>query len=122
MSVITRTLKQICVYWALGSTESGGDDFDDHGFPIWTDPVKIKCRWEDANEEFIAANGTKTSSKSKVYVESDVDVGGVLMLGELIDVSSNLADVKENEGAHEIRRFDKTPNFKATEFLRMAWL
>lgn len=114
-------LKQTCVYWALGSSESDGDDFNDQGFPNLADPVEIACRWEETNEEFILTNGTKTLSRSKVYVECDVDVGGVLMLGELADVI-DLIIAKENSGAYEIQRFDKTPNLKVTEYLRLAWL
>lgn len=121
MSIITRMLKQTCVYWPMGSSDSGSDDFDDQGFPILADPIELKCRWEDVNEEFITANETKMTSKSKVYVESDADVGGVLMLGLLSDVT-DLVNVKENDGADEIKRFDKIPNLKATEFVRLAWL
>ena len=108
-------------FWALATTDSGGNAFDDQGFPVVTDPVEIKCRWKDVSEETIAANGTKMTSKSKVYVDQDVSVGGVLMLGVLTDVIDPV-NVKENDGAGEIKRFDKTPNFKATEFLRLAWL
>ena len=121
MGIITRMLKQICVYWPLGSSDSGGRDFDNSGFPIVTDPLEIECRWKDVSEETIAANGMRMTSKSKVYVDRDVSVGGVLMLGVLTDIT-DLVDVKENEGAREIRRFDKTPNLKATEFIRLAWL
>ncbi len=122
MSIITRMLKQTCVYWALATEESAGlSDYDDYGQPIITDPVEVECRWEDVNEEFIDAKGTRQLSKAKVYVESDVDVGGILMLGTKDDITDS-TNIKENEGAYEIKRFDKLPTFKATEFLRTAWL
>jgi len=114
MSIITRMLKQVCVYWPLGS-------FDNQGFPVVTDPIEIKCRWKDVSEETVAADGTKMTSKSKVHVDSDVSIGGILMLGVLTDITDPV-NIKENSGAHEIKRFDKTPNFRATEFLRLAWL
>lgn len=113
--------KQTAVYWALGSADSGGKDFDEFGQPIYTDPVEIKCRWEDVNEEYIDAKGTKRLTKSKVYVDRDVDVGGVLMLGLLTDVDPAKRP-DENVGADEIRRFDNMPTLRAKEFLKTAYL
>ena len=113
--------KQTCVYWALASEESGGDDYSNYGQPQLTTPVEISCRWADKNEEFIGPNGTKLISQAKVYVEQDVDIGGVLMLGDEDDITDD-DNVKENEGAYEIKAFYKTPNLKATEWLRTAFL
>jgi hypothetical protein len=121
MSIITKMLKQDCVYWPLASSESGGRSFDNYGQPVLSEPIEIKCRWEDVSEEFITSDGTKLMSKAKVYVDRDVDKGGVLMLGVLDDITDS-ENVKENEGAWEIKRFDKLPNFRATEFLRTAFL
>ena len=124
MSIITKMLKQVCVYWGLASEESAsaGTDFDDYGQPLLTDPVELDCRWEDVIEEFIDANGTRQLSNAKVYVESDVKVGGILMLGTIDADITDSTNVKENEGAWEIKRFDKLPTFKATEFLRTCFL
>ena len=121
MGIIARMRKQTAVYWPLASSDSGGDDFDDYGQPVVTDPIEISCRWEDVAEEFIDAKGTRQVSKSTVYVDQDVDVGGILMLGTEDDITDS-TNIKENEGAWEIRRFDKLPNLRATEFLRTAWL
>lgn len=121
MSIITRMRRQTCVYWGLASDESGGIAIDDYGQPQHTDPIELECRWEDVSEEFIDSKGTRQLSKAKVYVESDVVMGGILMLGTEDDIT-NLVDIRENEGAWEIRGFGKLPNFKATEFLRTAIL
>lgn len=114
-------LKQTAVYWGLASVESDGNDYDNYGQPVLTEPVELKCRWEDEQVEFIAADGTKQISKSVVYVESDVAAGGVLMLGTLSDITDS-ENAKENDGAWEIKGFGKLPNFRATEFLRTAYL
>lgn len=121
MGIITRMRKQICVYWGLQSSESGGLDYDEYGQPVYTDPIELECRWEDRSEEFIDPSGTRMTSAAVVYVDQDVDVGGVLMLGELEDITDESIP-KENEGAHEIRAFNKLPNLRATEFLRTAYL
>jgi len=121
MAIITKMLKQTCVYWALASGDDVGTD--DFGQPIVTAsvPVEIQCRWEDDNVEFIAADGTKMVSRAIVYVDQDVDVGGILMLGTEDDIT-DAVNIKENAGAWEIKAFGKLPNFKATEYLRTAYL
>ena len=43
------------------------------------------------------------------------------MLGDEDDITDD-DNVKENEGAYEIKAFYKTPNLKATEWLRTAFL
>ena len=128
MSIIERMLKQKCVYWPPGSDDedSGalGLDFDDYGQPLYADPVELKCRWEDRAEEFITAGGTNAISRSVVYVASDVRTGGVLLLTTLVALTAtgNLTVPKNNDGAWEIKRFDKLPNLKATKFVRTAYL
>ena len=56
-----------------------------------------------------------------MFVDRDVDVGGVLMLGMLTDVD-DVNNPKANEGAWEIKRFDKIPTLKADQFLRRVFL
>ena len=121
MGIITRMLKMKAVYWPPESSESGGDDFDDYGQPQVSDPVEIDCRWEEVSEEFLDAQGTAQISRAKVFVDRDVEVGGILMLGLLADVT-DLVNPKENENAWEIRRFDKFPNLRVTEYLRTVYL
>lgn len=113
--------KQVAVYWALEGSESGGDDYDNFGQPQYTTPIEIKCRWEAKIEEFVNASGTRILSNAIVYVDQDVDVGGVLMLGELTDITDSEVP-KENDNAWEIQRFDNLPNLKVTEFLKTAYL
>lgn len=122
MGIITKMRKQTAVYWPPESSESAGDDFDNYGQPqVSLSPVQIMCRWEDVTEEFIDVAGTRQLSRARVYVDRDVEVGGILMLGELADIA-DATNIKENDGAWEIRRFEKLPNLKATEFLRTVFL
>lgn len=121
MGIITRMLKQTAVYWPPGSTDSDGDDFDDFGVPIVTTPLEISVRWEDIAEEFIDSEGTRQISRSRIYVDRDVEIGGILMLGELTDIT-DAVNIKENDGAWEIRQFEKLPNLRQTETLRTVFL
>lgn len=121
MGIITRMLKGTCVYWALLSNESGGVVFDQYGRPRHTTPVELSCRWEDIAKEFLDKEGARQISQSVVYVESDVDLGGMLFNGELTDLAV-LTDPRAIDNVWEIRRFDKLPNLRQTEFLRTAYL
>jgi len=114
MSIITRMRKQTAVYWAYTST-------DEYGVKQVGSPVLIKCRWEDKSEEFLDSHGERQMSNAVVYVDRDTPIGGILMLGVLADITDS-TNIKENDGAWEIRKFDKLPTFKATEFLRTACL
>ena len=124
MSLISRmiTYGQKAVYWALlGADSAGVVDYDDYGQPQYTDPVEINCRWEEITIEFLDSQGTRQLSNARVYVGQDVDIGGVLMLGELADVTDD--DIpKENDNAWEIRRFEKLPTLRNRETLRTVFL
>jgi hypothetical protein len=113
MSILTKMLKQTAVYWAPDSMRGDG---------TWTfdDPIEIKCRWQDTQEQFIDKNGQVRISSAKVFVDRDLKGGGFLWQGSLVDLEST--NPKENEGAYEIMKFGKMPNLKATKFLRTAIL
>ena len=117
MSLITKMLKQWAVYWPLSATE-----LDAYGQPVYGTAVEIKCRWEDRLEEFLDSDGVRKISKAKVFVASDVVVGGVLWQGLLVNVPTSTTIPKKNAGAFEIRRFDKMPDIKIRKYLRVAYL
>ena len=123
MSIITRMRKQTAVYWALKSDESGGIAYDDFGQPQHADPVELTndVRWQDTIKEFIDPQGARQVSNAKVFVGQDMVPGEILMLGSLTDITDSV-NLKENSNAWEIRRFDKLPNFRASEFLRTCYL
>lgn len=116
MALIDSMRRQTCVYWALAA-----ESRDAYGDPVYIAAVELTVRWEDVLIEFVDINGTTLMSNAIVYTGVDVVPGGVLMLGELTDVTD--ANVpKENTGAFEIMRFDKLPNLRNTKFLRTAYL
>lgn len=122
MGIITKMLQfDTCVYWALRSAESGGLDYDDYGQPQHTDPIEIKCRWEVVAVEYIDPKGTTRTSKSVVYVDRDVDVGGMLFHGELSEVTEPDSP-REQEGAWEIMQFAKLPKLNYSKNLRTCFL
>ncbi len=113
MSFITRLRKQKAVYWRRTQV-------DRFGKSVFAEPVEIPCRWDDINEEFLNVKGEKQSSKSLVYVGVEMKPGDRLMVGGL--ASDTPIDPLNTTESFEVRRFDKIPNIKATEFLHVAYL
>lgn len=115
-TLLTDKLKQTAVYWGSPQSDgAGGRTFDD--------PVELSVRWEQRQELFIDASGQESTSKAVVYLGQDVDIGGYLYLGDLDGLSSaEEGDPLTVGGAYEIRGFEKTPDIKADQFLRKAWL
>ncbi len=114
MGIIKKMRRQIAVYWPFVSVDA-------YGKKVVGSPVAIKCRWDGRVEEFLDGQGERQLSQAVVYVDRETPVGGILMLGTLSDIT-DAVNIKENEGAWEIRRYDTTPNLKATEFLRTVYL
>lgn len=118
MGIITNMLRQKAVYWAPGTQE-----FDEYGQPLWADPIAIRCRWIDIQEEFITLAGTRTAVSVRVFVDRDLVVGGLIWLGSLKAArASTFNDDPKEEGAWEIRSFGKVPNRRGTEYLRTVLL
>jgi hypothetical protein len=112
MAFPTNNLKQDAVYWPPTAE-------DKFGKPGFGSPQAIKCRWEDVNEEFISVDGTNAVSTAKVWIAIDLEVGGALWLGKLVDAGVLPADT---DGAQIIRQFKKIPNKLATSFERKAFV
>ena len=112
MSIITSMRRQTAIYWALSS-------IDNYGRPTWSAPIEIECRWEDVHEEYIDAHMQRQLSSAIVYVDRDMEVGSMLKLGDL-DSGIDQDNPRDNDDTWEIRRFDKLPNLKNSEYLRTA--
>lgn len=111
-------LPQQAVYWP----PAGVDTF---GRPTLGDPVGLRCRWEDGISETIDSSGDVVMSSAQVYLSAPVKIAGVLFLGSIDDVQGidwESANVKRNQGTHEIIRSENIPNLKASQFLAKAYL
>ena len=127
MSLITRMRKQNAIYWPPATV-------DDFGYPTFnrlvaltaTGSINSCVRWEGSVQEFLGVDGTMCASNAVVYVPalpdgSEIAVGGYLWLGDRMDLEDE-ATPTNNVGAYEIKRVDKLPTLKATEFLRTVYL
>ena len=116
-SIITRMCTQTAVYW-------GSPTEDGYGTFTYAEPIEILCRWEDKNQVFTELNGTQIVTRSEVHVTQDVDLEGLLYLGDLDDLDSTEEDDPMSiDGIGIIKRFDKIPVLRSTDkFLRKAFL
>ena len=110
MSIITKAMKQTCVYW--GPPVETGD-----GDPTWPAAVEIVCRWDLIEGQVEAGTSNVKLENSPVMVPVDCEIGGYLWLGSLSDAD---ADPTEMNDARRITGFVKNPNLRATEFYREA--
>lgn len=124
-ALLTRTCKQVCVYWGNPTNDGeGGKTFDD--------PVELYCRWEELSQVVTDNKGAEITSRAVVYLLQDVDEEGMLYLGTLEDLyddyaTDSSAGEVENpigiEGAYVIKRFEKLPVLgSTTEFSRRVYL
>lgn len=113
-------LEKICVqdalYWALNDNDGYEDTFDP--------PILIKCRWEDVSELILDKNGEKVLSNAKILVLQDLDVGGVLYLGDFSGITNEHRVSPLTLGSSFIiKKFSKIPRIKSTtKFVRTVWL
>jgi len=125
----TGTLNQTAVYW--GNPVQGGS-----GSMSYDDPVELApsdaaggVRWIDTHELFIDVSGKEVRSNAMVFVGRDLDMGGLLFLGALDDLTSGeqanpqlIERDSNHDQAYEIRGWDKTPDRGGDAFERIAWL
>jgi hypothetical protein len=113
LSYLTRLHKQDILYWAFSSRDAQGAE-------TFSTPVAVKGRWEDGSEKFLNKDGDEEVSNAIVYLGQDVAEGDWLFLGVAADIASSegTTDPTLVTGAKEIRKFNKTPDYKGTSFER----
>jgi hypothetical protein len=107
---VAKYLRQACYYWEPEGLDTGGQ-------PIFVYPVKIACRWDDVSEQYYTDTGEIAVSKSKILVDQDLKVGGLLILSQNNDLD-DWSDLifpddpwhDENGQARPIRSFDRIPD------------
>ena len=115
-SFINRVCVQTAVYW--GNPRSDGYN------TIYDEPVEIACRWDGSTKLITDAKGNQIVAVAQVLVTQDLDVDGLLYLGELADLDSGQEDDPSTVAdAYKIKKLDKNPEFRSTtKFVRVAWL
>lgn len=107
-----RSLIQEITYWA---PQAGGAS-NDFGHATLAAPVKIYGRWENREQLIRKPNGDEAVSVAEVWVDTDVDINGYLVLGDYTGESSPVA------AAREIQDYRTNPDLRNLETERRAFL
>lgn len=115
---IKKFLKQKAVYWGAPVSNGFG------GF-TYADPVEISVRWTDVHELILdmtigIPRGEQIVSKAKLMLDQDVEVGGMIALTTMLELSSSQAP--GDNAAYVIKSFQKMPDVRAKQYVRQAWL
>jgi len=105
MKLSQRNRNQTATRWTSAGT-------DIYGNSSWNS-TSIKVRWEDTQIKTVDFQGNEFTSNAVIYTGEDIIVGDYLYLG------SNVSTTPPT-GAYEVKNFRKTPNLKATDFMRRA--
>lgn len=114
MSVIKKMRKQAAILW---TRKTEPDDFGKFGF---NEPVQIKCRWDEKTGTVVGKTGEIMSGMDTVYVDREVRLGDKLKKGSMDSTTPD--DPLTDKEAFEIEGIENIPNFKAKEFLHIAYL
>jgi len=106
----TENLQEPVTYWAPSDVNNFGD-------PSFVAPTTVMVKWEDRTELFIDGEGREQRSKSVVYVDTDLLIGGYLFRG-----ISSTADPLSVSGAFMIKDFRKISDFEIEVHERRAML
>jgi hypothetical protein len=112
-NLINRVQKQKLVYFAPKQSNS-------HGEKQWHAPVEYTCRWDGKNTEIIASDATMVLSRNALITEVLLEVGGIVVLGELSGISY-WAEATQNLGAYEILAVSSTPDIRNRKVLYEAF-
>jgi len=110
---VDKLLRQTAVYWS-------GPVRDGFGGTSWGVPVEVKCRWEERQEEVLNKDNEQVLSRAVVYVGTEVSLGGMLALKQLIDLTSS-QDPTDND-AYEIIAISTVWGLRNGDVVRKVWL
>lgn len=114
MALVNRMRRQRAAWW-----EQVG--VDEYARPLYADPVWIRCRWEERQEEFTDSNGNRLVSNSVVYPDRHITNGVLMLIPNLADGSGDLEAISDfrnplnNVGAWPVRSSGKFPSLKNVE-------
>lgn len=107
MKLSQRNRNQTATRWTSAT-------LDIYGNATWN-RTTLQVRWEDTQQKTVDFQGNEFLSNAIVYTGEDIKVGDYLFLGTSISLTPP-------EDSYEVKNFRKTPNLKATDYMRKAVL
>lgn len=117
-SVVNKFAKITMVYWRKTGSDSSGR-------PMFADPVELKVRWEDTQEENIEAGGRVVTASTYLLLSTPVTEGSWVFRGTLVSWKALPTFPKVptfGQGGREIIKVKETPDIKCKTFIYEAWL
>lgn len=112
MRILKKMLKQYAVYWPPE------DRIDRYGNAIVSNPIQLRCRWEDTDTLITEQNGKEVQAMTEVYVSEDVKQDGWIWFGKLADLEGSMV---RPSNALQIRKFEKIPTINCRKFARIVY-
>jgi hypothetical protein len=112
LDIIRKRATQTMVYW--GSPTSDG-----YGGNTYADAEELACIWEEKQKIILDSMGKELVSLAVVFVNQDLDIGGLLYLGSLDDLDSNALPPSET---YEILSEEKLKGFASGDYVRVYYL
>lgn len=115
LKFIEKVSVQTAVYW-------GSPVNDGYGNMTYSEPIEIKCRWEDTIKVLSDSNGKEFTSSTSILIpqEYQVEEQGMLFLGTLDDLPSSYT---VDEYGSEIKKISKVPLYrKINDFVITIYL
>jgi hypothetical protein len=109
MHFAQKNLRQDITYWPPSAQNI-------YGHASSGEPILIKGRWENMNQQIRKASGEEVMSRAEVFVDRDLSISGFLAQGDLT------TEVTPPEGALEIQDFRTTPDLRNLGHERRAYL
>ena len=109
MDFVKRNLHADITYWPPG-------DSNLYGHASSGEPILLKGRWEDRNQQIRRASGEEIVSSAVVYVDQDVEIAGYLAQGNHTDEPAPITN------ALEIQDFRTMPDLRNLGTERRAYL
>ena len=110
-------IKEVCVQKAVYWGSPGSDGYKrTYADAEQLEPPEDGVRWDETAEVMTDDQGKEFVTKAQVMCPKELDVGGLLYLGDKEDLTEEeKSDPRKVEGVREIRRVDKTPLFKSKD-------
>lgn len=111
MRARTEDMHQTATYWAPTSLV-------EFGTVRLATPILIQCRWQGRAVSFTNPQGEQRVSRAVVYVDRELEVGGVIALGDHLS-TENPRDV---DSAQTVAQVGMSPSLDADEVLHKVWI
>jgi hypothetical protein len=118
IDMIEEVTQNDLVYWER-------DRPDGSGGWIYKQPVELKCRWEDVQQEVIGPDGRTRISNSHLIIRGRMlKAGGIVMRGLLVDWRAMPTYPRiptTTQGGYEVFKTSHVPDFDGSNLLYEAW-